>query len=154
VFCCRDISAQTEDHAISGSSSVVFASDSSSVKTDIWTSGQFECVYDGKPLHEQALVIERPQGLVVLLGCAHPGIKIMLERIRAEFSSPVYMVIGGFHLKDSSADEINDVIRYMRLAGIKKLAPTHCTGAAAIELMRKEFKDDLIEVVEGMTFEV
>jgi metal-dependent hydrolase (beta-lactamase superfamily II) len=40
------------------------------------------------------------------------------------------------------------------LAGIKKLAPTHCTGAAAIELMRKEFKDDLIEVVEGMTFEV
>ncbi len=154
VHCCRDISPQTEQHAISGSSSVVFASDSSFIKDGIWTSGQFECMYDGALLHEQALVIERPQGLVVAVGCSHPGIQTMLERISREFKEPVYMVIGGLHLKDSSEKELDGVAGFFRKMGVKKIAPTHCTGAAAVDLLRKKYGTDFIEVREGLTIEV
>ncbi len=48
---------------------------------------------------EQALVVNvAGKGLVVIVGCGHPGIERILERASAIFRQPIYGVIGGLHL--------------------------------------------------------
>ncbi len=48
---------------------------------------------------EQALAVRvAGKGLVLLVGCGHPGIGALVERAEQAFGGPVYGVIGGFHL--------------------------------------------------------
>ena len=59
---------------------------------------------------EQALVIQTEQGLVVITGCAHPGIVAILEQAQSLFEESVYMVMGGFHLGSMSEAEIDTIL--------------------------------------------
>ncbi|MBN1316284.1 MAG: MBL fold metallo-hydrolase [Anaerolineales bacterium] len=48
---------------------------------------------------EQSLVYHLDgKGLVVIIGCGHPGIRAIVERAQQVFQQPVYAVIGGLHL--------------------------------------------------------
>ena len=48
---------------------------------------------------EQALVVKLAgKGLVVIMGCGHPGVEAIVQRAEEVFETPVYAVIGGFHL--------------------------------------------------------
>ena len=79
---------------------------------------------------EQALMVDTPQGLVVLTGCAHPGVAQMVNLAR-EFG-PVHLVMGGFHLGEASPAEVERVIGQFQELGVEKVAPCHCTGEGAI----------------------
>lgn len=49
-------------------------------------------------VQEQALVIHvQGKGLVLLVGCGHPGIEAFIERAEQLFTLPVYGLIGGLH---------------------------------------------------------
>ena len=49
-------------------------------------------------VQEQALAIHvQGKGLVLLVGCGHPGIEALIERAEQLFTLPVYGVIGGLH---------------------------------------------------------
>lgn len=49
-------------------------------------------------VQEQALAINvQGKGLVLLVGCGHPGIEALIERAEQLFTLPVYGVIGGLH---------------------------------------------------------
>ncbi len=48
---------------------------------------------------EQALVIRvAGRGLVLVVGCAHPGVSALVQRALEAFGGPLYGVIGGLHL--------------------------------------------------------
>jgi len=48
---------------------------------------------------EQSLVINvENKGLVVVMGCGHPTLPVILDRAKQMFDEPIYAVIGGFHL--------------------------------------------------------
>ncbi len=48
---------------------------------------------------EQSLVIHvAGKGLIVIVGCGHPGIERILEQASQIFQQPIYGVIGGLHL--------------------------------------------------------
>jgi 7,8-dihydropterin-6-yl-methyl-4-(beta-D-ribofuranosyl)aminobenzene 5'-phosphate synthase len=99
---------------------------------------------------EQALVIRTQQGLVVITGCAHPGVVRMLQAAISLSGEPVYMVIGGFHLYDSSSTEISAVLTGLRHQGVRKVAPSHCTGDAAISMFAHEYGEDFIPSGAGI----
>jgi 7,8-dihydropterin-6-yl-methyl-4-(beta-D-ribofuranosyl)aminobenzene 5'-phosphate synthase len=106
----------------------------------IHTTGEM----DG-PVHEQALIVETQEGLVVLTGCAHPGIVRMVEQAKAVVpGKPVHLVMGGFHLMGASAPEIDRVIRAFRRLGVKRVAPSHCTGDQARARLEKAFGADYV----------
>ena len=110
------------------------------IATGIHTTGQM----DGH-LYEQALVVETPEGLVVLTGCAHPGIVRMVEQANAVVpDKPVNLVMGGFHLMRASDSEIEGVIRDFRRLGVKRVAPSHCTGDRARARFEKAFGADYV----------
>ena len=51
------------------------------------------------PVAEQALVVNvRGRGLVVITGCGHPEIELMLAAAEQVVDAPVHAVIGGLHL--------------------------------------------------------
>jgi 7,8-dihydropterin-6-yl-methyl-4-(beta-D-ribofuranosyl)aminobenzene 5'-phosphate synthase len=93
---------------------------------------------------EQALVLRTSQGLVVITGCAHPGVDKMVKAAADLSGEPVYMVIGGFHLYDSSRAHISAVMAALRDMGVQKVAPSHCTGTAAIKMFADEWGEDFI----------
>jgi 7,8-dihydropterin-6-yl-methyl-4-(beta-D-ribofuranosyl)aminobenzene 5'-phosphate synthase len=96
---------------------------------------------------EQALIVQTNKGLVVITGCAHPGIVEMVRRARAY--GEVYLAMGGFHLGDASAREIEAIIADLKRLGVRQVAPCHCTGDEAIQQFRAAFSADFIQAGVG-----
>ena len=99
----------------------------------------------GALIVEQALVIESQKGIVVVTGCAHPGIVKMVRQARKVVKDQVALVMGGFHLGSSSQSQIERVITDFRQLGVKQVSPTHCTGEKAIAMFSAEYGDDYIQ---------
>ena len=100
----------------------------------------FECTLPDSIIDDQALLIDTPQGLVVVLGCAHSGVVNTL-RYAAKLSGQgqVYAVIGGMHLLNASDERIEKTIEAFRDYGLQKIIPAHCTGDKAVEKLKKAF---------------
>jgi len=98
---------------------------------------------------EQALVIQTEQGLVIITGCAHPGIVAIIEQAQSLFGEPMHLVMGGFHLGDKSEAEIEAIINNFRRLEIQQAAPSHCTGEYAIARFAAEYGQDFIQVGTG-----
>ncbi len=97
----------------------------------------------GPPI-EQSLIIRAHSGLIVMTGCGHPGIVNIVSKAQDLFpKSKVYLGVGGFHHPPVS------VARELRKLGVRKIAPSHCTGSQAIETFKKEYKDDFIDYGAG-----
>jgi 7,8-dihydropterin-6-yl-methyl-4-(beta-D-ribofuranosyl)aminobenzene 5'-phosphate synthase len=88
---------------------------------------------------EQALVVKTGAGLVVVTGCAHPGVDQMVRRSKESFGGPVAWVVGGFHLDGTSESRIGDIIEELRRLGVQKVAPCHCTGTRARRMFARAF---------------
>jgi len=101
----------------------------------IYTTGPVE----GEP-SEQALVIDTPKGLVVLVGCSHPGIVKMVEAARrTRPGAPIRLVAGGFHMLKDSEAHVRTAVARLQEIGVQSIMPTHCTGAAATAIFQQEF---------------
>ncbi len=54
-------------------------------------------------VEEQALLARVEQGLVVVTGCGHPTIQLILEMVRRLSPEPIHAIIGGLHLPVTSS---------------------------------------------------
>lgn len=91
-------------------------------------------------IEEHALTINiESKGLVLLCGCAHPGIIDMVERAKLVTGvSKVHAVLGGLHV--SSYREGAQVAEYFNSIGVEVVSPCHCTGEDAKRSISKIFK--------------
>lgn len=103
----------------------------------------------GKPTVEQALALDTPSGIVLITGCAHPGVVALVEAAEAYVGRDVYAVMGGFHLLDKNETDVKRIIAELKALGVKICCPGHCTGDAAIALFREAFGDGFIELGVG-----
>jgi 7,8-dihydropterin-6-yl-methyl-4-(beta-D-ribofuranosyl)aminobenzene 5'-phosphate synthase len=103
----------------------------------------------GNEIPEQSLMIKTSRGYVALTGCAHPGIIEIVERVKELSGEQVYLLVGGFHLKDMGVAEIEGIIVELQSLGVEKVAPTHCTGTEAIDLFESAYGDDFIRAGVG-----
>ena len=98
----------------------------------------------GTSIKEEALVTDTPDGLVVVVGCSHPGIVPMLRQIRASAGRPIHAVVGGFHLLQTPPAEVGGVVAAFKELGVGRVGPTHCTGPEAIRAFKEAFGDRYI----------
>jgi 7,8-dihydropterin-6-yl-methyl-4-(beta-D-ribofuranosyl)aminobenzene 5'-phosphate synthase len=110
----------------------------------IWSTGEM-----GGVIPEQALVVQTKQGLVVITGCAHPGIVAIAEQAQSMFAEPVRLVLGGFHLGSKSEAEIAAILEDFRRLKVEMVAPCHCTGESAIQMFATEYGKNFIRVGVG-----
>ena len=87
---------------------------------------------------DQSLVLNTPQGLVVVTGCGHAGIVNILTYATEKYpNEPVYGVIGGLHLfpaSDQQLDWTGDKLKEFKVAN---LMGAHCTGIEAVYKLRE-----------------
>ena len=118
----------------------------------------FDSVYSsgelGDWLKEQALIVETSTGLVIITGCAHPGIVNVVREAKARFEKDIYLVMGGFHLLGKTSVQIREIIRTLKGLGVQKVAPSHCSGEQAMALFKKAWENDFLESGAGAVFEV
>ena len=103
----------------------------------------------GTSIKEQGLILNTSRGLIVITGCAHPGIVGMVQRAQRIMNRNVYLVFGGFHLSATPEAEVEQIIQQFRETGVQKTGPTHCTGAQQIELFRKAYRSDFVPMGAG-----
>lgn len=108
----------------------------------------------GDWIREQSLVIESSQGLVVITGCAHPGVVNIVRQAKELVGGEVYLVLGGFHLGGTSAAEIAAIVEDFRELGVQKVAPCHCSGDVARRLFEEAYGEDFIPAGVGSRLEV
>jgi 7,8-dihydropterin-6-yl-methyl-4-(beta-D-ribofuranosyl)aminobenzene 5'-phosphate synthase len=86
------------------------------------------------PFTDEVLVaIDTAEGLVIVLGCSHPGMKNMLDATVTLLKRPIYAILGGTHLVESSDDSLNISLDYLDDDNLKVIGVSHCTGNTAME---------------------
>ncbi len=114
------------------------------ISRDVFLTGEM-----GDRVIEQLLIVNTSQGLIVITGCAHPGIVNVLRKAKEIVNRKVHLVFGGFHLQGKSDEEASAIVSEFKTLGVLKVGPTHCTGHRAIELFKKEYGDDFVQMGVG-----
>lgn len=91
-------------------------------------------------LDDQALFFRVPQGVVVVLGCAHAGVVNTIECVsRLTGEKKIYAIIGGTHLIGASPERLQKTVAAFRRFEIEKIMLSHCTGVNAFAELAKAF---------------
>ncbi len=119
------------------------------------SKGVFSTGELGTWIKEQSLVINSDKGLLIITGCAHPGIVNIVKKVKENFPEKnIYLVLGGFHLFGVSDEELKEIVNEFKNLGIEKVAPCHCSGDRCRELFREEYKENFIENGVGKIIEI
>jgi 7,8-dihydropterin-6-yl-methyl-4-(beta-D-ribofuranosyl)aminobenzene 5'-phosphate synthase len=108
----------------------------------------------GRGIVEQALAVETGDELVVITGCAHPGVVEMVRRAREVAGGKVALVMGGFHLGGTSQRRAKAIIADFRQLGVQRVAPCHCTGDRAIRAFAEEYRGDFVKAGVGLVLDI
>jgi 7,8-dihydropterin-6-yl-methyl-4-(beta-D-ribofuranosyl)aminobenzene 5'-phosphate synthase len=100
---------------------------------------------------EVMLVADTPRGLVVMLGCAHPGVKNMLDAATARLRKAVHAVIGGTHLVEAAPESLALTLQYFSQKNIALVGASHCTGGHAMGQIAAAFGDRYFHNSTGTT---
>jgi 7,8-dihydropterin-6-yl-methyl-4-(beta-D-ribofuranosyl)aminobenzene 5'-phosphate synthase len=92
-----------------------------------------------REMNEISMLMKTSQGGVVVVGCSHPGIELILEAA-TKIEPRIHSVFGGFHLVDLSNDEATALVTRLRDKWqIERMAAGHCTGQFAFVEMGRIF---------------
>jgi len=81
---------------------------------------------------DMSIYFDTPEGLVIILGCAHAGVLNTIAHIRHQTGGrQVRVVMGGMHLELANSERMERTLKGFREEGIHELYPCHCTGYQA-----------------------
>jgi 7,8-dihydropterin-6-yl-methyl-4-(beta-D-ribofuranosyl)aminobenzene 5'-phosphate synthase len=90
-------------------------------------------------LRELSLAIETPKGLILVVGCSHPGIERIVEASTV-LDKHVYAIVGGLHLVTTPDSEIARIVTALRDKWkVDCVALGHCTGEPAFAAFQRAF---------------
>jgi len=108
----------------------------------------------GDWIKEQALVIETDEGLVVITGCAHPGVVNVVREAKRLRGGDVHLVLGGFHLCWLNVFQIKGIVDGVKGEGVEMVAPCHCSGDLARSTFGNAYGENFISVGVGKRLEI
>jgi 7,8-dihydropterin-6-yl-methyl-4-(beta-D-ribofuranosyl)aminobenzene 5'-phosphate synthase len=106
-------------------------------------------------LDDQAVLINvQDKGLVVITGCGHAGVvNICRYARRLTAGTPLYSIIGGFHLGGPRFEPlIPRVLADLGAMTPQVIVPSHCTGWRAQHAMSAHFGDAFVPNTVGTVF--
>jgi len=90
-------------------------------------------------LHELSLAINTPEGMVLVVGCSHPGIDKIVEAA-SSINPRIHLIAGGLHLVVASDSDTGKIVTALHdTYKVQYIAPGHCTGEPAFTALRKTF---------------
>lgn len=105
--------------------------------------------------HEQSLVFETENGLVIFNSCSHAGPDNIIAEVNAAFpGKQICALIGGLHLYRLNDDEVRAFADRLRRTGVKKVLTGHCTGDRAFDVLKEKLGETVEQLYTGMEIEV
>jgi 7,8-dihydropterin-6-yl-methyl-4-(beta-D-ribofuranosyl)aminobenzene 5'-phosphate synthase len=93
-------------------------------------------------LDEQALIIQTPEGLVIVSGCAHRGIINTIRHAqKITGQETVHTLLGGTHLYPKEKSAVSKSISKLMSMGVQNIGVSHCTGLPAAMQLASAFGD-------------
>src|SRR6516162_6944945 len=92
-------------------------------------------------LKELSLAIKSPEGVILMVGCSHPGVEQILRQA-ATIDAHINILFGGLHqvqAPDSEVERIGGVLHDEYK--LDRVAPGHCTGEPMFAALRRKFGD-------------
>jgi len=111
----------------------VTVKDACQICENVFTTGELKGI-------EQSLALMTERGILVVVGCSHPGVGNILDAA-ARFGT-VYGIVGGFHGFDN----------FERLSELSLICPCHCTQFK--EEIKQIFPEVCSECGAGLVFEL
>jgi 7,8-dihydropterin-6-yl-methyl-4-(beta-D-ribofuranosyl)aminobenzene 5'-phosphate synthase len=97
-----------------------------------------------RELKELSLAVNTSDGMVLVVGCSHPGIERIVEAAAA-INPKIHLIAGGFHLVVASDDVIAKAVTALKdRFNVENIAPGHCTGEPTFTALKKAFGDKYI----------
>jgi 7,8-dihydropterin-6-yl-methyl-4-(beta-D-ribofuranosyl)aminobenzene 5'-phosphate synthase len=92
-------------------------------------------------LRELSLAIRTPNGLVLVVGCSHPGVEHIVQE--ASVIDPhINLLFGGLHQIQAPDPEVERIARVLHdQYKLDRIAPGHCTGEPEFAALKKTFGD-------------
>lgn len=103
---------------------------------------------------DMSMVINHPEGLIIISGCAHAGIINTIEYARLQTGqSKIIAFIGGTHLASASEERMNRTIAALQDLNVEQVIACHCTGFDAMVKLRNALGDIVIKGETAMNFQ-
>jgi 7,8-dihydropterin-6-yl-methyl-4-(beta-D-ribofuranosyl)aminobenzene 5'-phosphate synthase len=95
-------------------------------------------------LHELSLAIRTPDGLVVVVGCSHPGVEHIVQEATA-INPHLNILLGGLHQIQAPDREVERIATVLHNEyRLERVAPGHCTGEPEFAALKKTFGDHYV----------
>ena len=106
-------------------------------------------------LDDQALVLDTPKGLILVLGCAHAGmINTVQHVIQKTGKEKFFAILGGTHLDFMDPEQLEESINVLKRMDLARISVCHCTGMRAASRLHQEFGDRFAYGCVGSVIEV
>jgi 7,8-dihydropterin-6-yl-methyl-4-(beta-D-ribofuranosyl)aminobenzene 5'-phosphate synthase len=105
-------------------------------------------------LRELSLAINTPDGMVIVVGCSHPGIDKIVAAAAA-INPRIHVIAGGFHLVVANDADVEKVVTALHdTFKVEYVAPGHCTGEPAFTALKTAYGDRYMYAGLGTTLEL
>ena len=110
-----------------------------------------EACTEPNPVQEEISLLLRSG--VLITGCCHAGIINSVESCRkAHPEIRIRTIAGGLHLSHADPARLEQTADYLDSLGLERMIPMHCTGADAVQFLRRRLSCpvDALPVGHGM----
>ncbi|GAK55919.1 hypothetical protein U27_02880 [Candidatus Vecturithrix granuli] len=133
-----------KDKVKSYGTDVIEIQDSLKICDHAYSSGEL-----GEWIKEQALILQTDKGVIVITGCAHPGIVSIVQNAKELLHDDVLLVMGGFHLSSESRTTVEQIVSDFQQLGVRYVGPCHCSGDTARQLFKEAYHSNFIPVASA-----
>ncbi|APC41251.1 MBL fold metallo-hydrolase [Clostridium estertheticum] len=95
---------------------------------------------------EIAVGLKTKDGIVVLLGCAHPGFLNIVKTIQEITKEKIVGIVGGTHLIEADEERVDKSIECINNLNVNLLGLSHCTGDKAVKMFHENCKNSFMNI--------
>jgi 7,8-dihydropterin-6-yl-methyl-4-(beta-D-ribofuranosyl)aminobenzene 5'-phosphate synthase len=117
-------------------------------------SGVYSTGELGTWIKEQVLMISTKTGIIVITGCAHPGIVNILKVAKDLLEDRIQLAMGGFHLEAESKSKLEEIISDFKRLGVERVGPCHCSGDTVRRMFKQAYGNGYLDVGVGRLIEL
>ncbi|MHC4501539.1 MAG: MBL fold metallo-hydrolase [Planctomycetota bacterium] len=144
VYLPKSFPAKFKEDVAGSGGQIVEVDQSQKICEGAYSTGEL-----GRWMKEQSVVIRADAGLILIVGCAHPGIVRIVNKVKELMEEEIFLVIGGFHLEWASKGKIEKVVSALKEFGVRYVGLGHCSGDKAKPLFENHFGKDCIDIGAG-----
>lgn len=109
------------------------------VAPGVWLISQVSDAVGTRELKELSLAIDTPDGVILIVGCSHPGIENIVQEV-SKINPKIQWIAGGLHMVGASDEAVLKVSQSLRdTYRVQNIAPGHCTGEPTFAGLQQAF---------------